>query len=303
MKKTIKSFLLSVFLLSSITPILNAQTLHDQDINGTPVLVAGSKTIADTCVNLRFTQSDYLDNLFPTQNFGTYKEIDAIAWTAGNSFISRSVLDFNWDTIPAGATIVSATLSLYGDSNTGNYEGDSSLSGPNNWLIQRVTSSWNGNTVTWNTQPTTDTTHEIHMPKTFPIYKDFPSIDITQLVQDIENNSPNQYGILWRLVTETYYRSVVFCSNYYQNPARRPALTVCYTRHSTSGIAELSDKPVISVYPNPTSDKVTVTYSTKTLDEVCYSIYNLMGEQLVANTVLGKGTNIIGTINTTDLPS
>lgn len=275
------------------------------DSNERPLLVItySSPKTSDTCVNLRFTQSDYLDNLFPTQNFGTYKEIDAIAWTAGNAFISRSVLDFNWDTIPRGATITSATLSLYGDSNTGNYEGDSSLSGPNNWLIQRVTSSWNGNTVTWNTQPTTDTNDQIHMPKTFPIYKDFPSIDVTKLVQDIVNNYPNQYGIMWRLVTESYYRSVVFASNYYPNPARRPSLSVCYATSTTSGIQVVSDKPVISVYPNPVQHNVTITYTTKEMSEVYYTIYNLMGEQLVNSTLLGRGTNIIGTINTDNLSS
>jgi hypothetical protein len=275
------------------------------DTNEIPLLVITYSTTSssDTCVNLRFTQSDYLDNYAPTANYGTSQEIDAIAFTAsGTPFVSRSVLDFNWDTIPVGARITSATLSLYGDSNTSNHEGDSSLSGPNNWLIQRVTSSWNGNTVTWNTQPTTDTTHEVHMPKTFPIYKDFPSIDVTQLVQDIVTNSPNQYGILWRLVTESYYRSVVFSSNYYPNPARRPTLSVCYTKNP-AGISDISNKPVVSVYPNPTMNNITITYSTKNVDAVYYTIYDLMGKQLTANTILGKGTNIIGTINTAGLSS
>ncbi len=271
------------------------------DTNQRPLLVITYKPSEDTCVNLRFTQSDYLDSYTPTLNQGSSSEIDAIAWTSGGAFTSRSVLDFNWDTIPIGARITSASLSLYGDSATSNYEGDSSLSGPNNWLIQRVTSTWSGSTVTWNTQPTTDTTDEIHMPKTFPIYKDFPSIDVTQLVQDIVNNYPNQYGILWRLVTESYYRSVVFCSNYYPNPARRPALSVCYTR--STGINEISNKPIVSIYPNPTQNYITVTYSTKTPDEVYYYIYDMSGRQLSApNSILGKGSNILGTINIANLP-
>lgn len=271
------------------------------DTNERPLLVITYLPPQDTCMNLRFTQSDYLDSYTPNTNQGTSQEIDAIAWTAGGSFISRSVLDFNWDTIPAGATVTSATLSLYGDSNTSNYEGDSSLSGANNWLIQRVTSTWNGSTVTWNTQPTTDTTDQIHMAKTFPIYKDFPSIDVTKLVQDIVNNYPNQFGILWRLVTEIKYRSMVFCSNYYPNPARRPALSVCYT--FPTSIHEISNKPVVSVYPNPTLNNITITYTTKNTNIIYYSIYDMMGRQVNANTVLGKGTNIIGTINTADLPT
>ncbi|HTA27717.1 MAG TPA: DNRLRE domain-containing protein [Bacteroidia bacterium] len=271
------------------------------DTNEIPLLVITYQSSEDTCVNLRFTQSDYLDSYVPTANYGTSKELDAIAWTSGGAFTSRSVLDFNWDTIPAGATITSATLSLYGDSNTSNYEGDSSLSGPNNWLIQRVTSTWNGSTVNWSTQPTTDTTDQVHMPTTFPIYKDFPSIDVTKLVQDIVNNSPNQFGILWRLATEVKYRSVVFSSNYYPNPARRPTLSVCYT--SKTGVQQISDKPVISVYPNPTKDNVTITYSTKNGENVYYTVYDLTGKQLITNTLLGKGTNILGTINTAGLSS
>lgn len=272
------------------------------DTSERPLLIIKYQQSNDTCINLRFTQSDYLDNLIPTQNQGTSPEIDAIAWTAGGTpFVSRSVLDFNWDTIPKGATIVSATLSLYGDSATGNLEGDSSLSGPNNWLIQRVTSSWNGNTVTWNTQPTTDTTHQIHMPTTFPIYKDFPSIDVTKLVQDIVTNFPNQYGFMWRLATESYYRSVVFASNYYPNKARRPSLSVCYTTN-TAGIQDImSDRPVVSIYPNPAQNNITITYTTKAPGEVYYTIYNLMGKQVVNNTLLGRGTNIIGSINTDNL--
>jgi hypothetical protein len=145
------------------------------DTNERPLLIITYKPSEDTCINLRFTQSDYLNNYSPSSNGGTEQELDAIAWTDGGTpFVSRSVLDFNWDTIPPGVIITSASLSLYGDSNTGNHEGDSSLSGPNNWLIQRVTSSWNGSTVSWNTQPTTDTTDQVHMPVTFPIYKDLP---------------------------------------------------------------------------------------------------------------------------------
>ena len=271
------------------------------DTSERPLLVITYVTSQDTCINLRFTQSDYLDSYNPSTNQGTSTELDAIAWSSGNSFVSRSVLDFNWDTIPSGATITSATLSLYGDSNTTNREGDSSLTGPNNWLIQRVTSSWSGSTVTWNTQPTTDTNDQVHMPKTFPIYKDFPSIDVTTLVQDIVNNYPNQYGILWKLVTETEYRSVVFCSNYYPNPARRPSLSVCYT--TKEGVQEINNKPVVSVYPNPTLNNITITYSTKNSGAVYYSIYDVMGKQINNNTMLGKGSNIVGTINIADLSS
>jgi len=273
------------------------------DTNERPLLVityAPSGPSTDSCVKLRFTQSDYLDNYSPTANYGTSQELDAIAWTAGSSFISRSVIDFNWDTIPVGAKITSATLSLYGDSNTSNYQGDASSSGSDDWLIQRVTSTWNGNTVNWNTQPTTDTTHQVHMGQSTSIYEDFPSIDVTKLVQDIVDTASKQFGFLWKLNTELIYRSMVFCSDYYPNHARRPALSVCYS--IPNGIGEVSNSPKVSIYPNPVNDYINVHYSGTNSGTIYYNLYDITGRQIGdANSVLGRGNSITTTINTSNL--
>lgn len=204
----------------------------------------------DTCINLSVTQEDYLHSLNPTTNYSSSKEIDAIAWSAGGSFVSRSLLDFNFSAIPSGATIISATLSLYGDSNTSNSQGDDPLSGSNDWLIQRVTSPWTGNTVTWNTQPTSTTTDEVAMPQSTSKYEDFPGIDITTLTQDIVNNLPNDYGMLIRLNTESQYRSMVFCSNNYQYAARRPQLEVCYRKPNVNTPLAVSTGTVKNVTCN-----------------------------------------------------
>ncbi len=279
MKTTTKIALFIVPLLCSISLLSNAQvTLH-----------------------LRANESDYLDNYSPSQNQSSAMEMDAIAWTAGNSFVSRSVFSFDLSKIPANSTINSAYLSLWGDTNTGNKEGDSPLSGSNAWYIQRVNAAWNVNTVNWNTQPTTDTTHEILMPQSVSIYQIYNGINVTKLMQDIEK-SGNNYGLLIRLQTEVQFRSMVFCSSQYPDTAERPLLVINYTT-STAGIEDIANKPVVTLYPNPAANNLTINYSAQNSGEVYYSIYNLMGKQLVNNTLLGRGTNIMGTVNTGNLAS
>jgi len=256
---------------------------------------------AQTTLHLRAYESDYLDSYSPTQNQSTTQEMDAIAWTAGGSFVSRSVFNFDLSHIPAHSVISSAYLSLWGDTNTSNGEGDSHLSGSNAWSIQRVSSSYNNSTVTWNTQPTTDTTDEVRMPQSTSIYEIFDSIHVTKLMQAIVDSGHN-YGLLIRLDTETIYRSMVFCSSQYPDTSERPLLNITYT--APAGINEVSNKPIASLYPNPVNDFINVSYSGKNSNVVYYRLYDITGKQIGdVNSIFGRGNNITTTINTSNLTS
>src|SRR5574344_2117427 len=80
------------------------------------------------------------------KNYGNSTAILGEAWTVdGYFFIARSLFEFDYSVIPAGSKIISAKLSLFYE---GIYE-HSSLSGSNELVIQRVTSPWEENSVSW----------------------------------------------------------------------------------------------------------------------------------------------------------
>lgn len=258
-------------------------------------------TAQNITLHLRANSSCYLDDYTPNLNQGTAAEMDAIAWTAGGTpFISRCVFNFDISAIPANSNVVSAYLSLWGDTNTGNTEGDDPLSGSNAWFIQRVTSAWGQYTVNWSTQPTTTVTNEVSMPQSTSIYQIYNGINVTSLYQDIVNNLPNNYGLLIRLQTEVKYRAMVFCSSQYPDSNEVPLLVITYK--NPAGVNEVNDSHNVQVYPNPTADNLTVSYSTKNNVEVYYSIYDLMGKEITPTTLLGKGNQVTNTVSTNNLP-
>ena len=120
----------------------------------------------------------------PTVNYGTAKELNTLAWTInGTPVTQRTYLKFDLSSIPPGSIITSATLNLYFDSTT--TSANHTLYGDNRAYIQRVTSPWNENTITWNNQPTATTINQLLLPaSTLPI-QDYRNIDVSSLVPGI----------------------------------------------------------------------------------------------------------------------
>ena len=109
----------------------------------------------------------------------------------------------------------------------------STLSGSNASILQRVTTPWNENTVTWNTAPQITTKDEVMVPASVAPLQDFPNIDITTLVQDMVDQPDSSYGLLFRIDTESYYRRLVFASSDYPDTSLHPKLVVQYTTPSS----------------------------------------------------------------------
>ena len=174
-------------------------------------------------------------------NFGNDSLMIIEAWTWNGDFgITRVLLKFaELSTIPTNATIINAELRLYGlPINGGHYQGNSCYPGspyssscPNKAFIQKVTSVWNEQTVTWNTQPTTTTINQITIPQTNLQWNwNFTdsSANLATTVQDWVSNPAANFGFMIRLETESTYRIIQLAFSDHSNATLHPELTVVY---------------------------------------------------------------------------
>lgn len=174
-----------------------------------------------------------LNSYNPNNNYGTTVAINVLTWTInGTPISSRSYLQFDLSSIPPGSNIYSATLSLYFDSSS--TSGNHTQYGDNKFYIQRVTAPWNESTVTWNNKPATTTINQTLVPASTSLYQDFVNMDVAALVKPMVDTPSLNYGFMLRLVTESQYRALLFCSSDYSNPVRRPKLIVKYSGATVS---------------------------------------------------------------------
>lgn len=201
----------------------------------------------DDCIGNGSTQTN------ADRNFGTEETLWMKDWTwnaigcSGGTI--RSLLCFTeLSNIPSNAVIVSATLRLYGvtsDRNT-SYSGAPASYYENTVVVQQVTSPWNENTVTWNTQPSTTTANQFIIPQSTSEYNWNYSNSSPELVAMVQNMvSGNNYGFMLRLQTEQHYRNMVFASSDHPDASLHPELEVTYrvcNAHFSYCVANTGDK-------------------------------------------------------------
>lgn len=193
------------------------------------------------------SEGDCILNIFTKPaneiNFGNYQYFLSMAWTFDYlgcpSGTLRSLIKFTeLASIPTNAVIVGAELKLFGitpnTSNSGNscYPDSPYSSGcPNSAFIRRVTSVWDEQTVTWNTQPTTTTINQITIFQTTSQWNwnfSTSSDNLVAMVQDMVSNPITNNGFMILLEIESFYRCVVFASSNHSNPDLWPQLSVTY---------------------------------------------------------------------------
>ena len=163
-------------------------------------------------------------------NYGDNPQFLASSWTIDfEEFLVRSIIDFDLSSIPSGATITGASLSLYAWADVSGSGMHSTISGPNDCWLERITTSWDEMTVTWTSQPATTTLNRVSLPASTSDDQDYLDIDVTQLIQDIYADPANSFGLMLKIKNEAEYRKMNFCSSDYINPTRRPKLVVTYT--------------------------------------------------------------------------
>lgn len=166
-------------------------------------------------------------SLWPDQNHGNHVDFIACAWTnQGNPSTVRALVSFDLATIPAGASVISATLELFHYVSPYN-TGHSNLTGPANCFLERIIQPWSESVVTWNNQPATSATNQLNIPAPTSMTQNY-SINVISLVIDMLNDPANSFGFMLRQQNESYYRSLLFASSDMSNSALHPKLTIIY---------------------------------------------------------------------------
>ena len=195
------------------------------------------------------------DSLITYGSVGNYKvndasnsgnlEIDVEAWTDNAQGIplynTRAFQNFNISQLPTNAVINSAKLYYYaktvGADNALN--GQPTYGSNNAVLLQKVTSPWNVNTLTWNNEPSIDTdiSNQVILPQSTNSAEDYV-VDITNLAQYWVNKPDSNFGFILKMQTENNpYNSMIFENGLATDTTRDARLEICYTVPSTLPIA------------------------------------------------------------------
>lgn len=171
------------------------------------------------------------------KNFGHVDQLIAESWTfygmGGSTGQLKALLDFtDLHNIPQGTKVNYAYLSLYGvptsDAN------DRGNLGGNTCYLQRVISSWEELTVTWNNQPRVTPVNQVIIPASNDQAWNYHVIDlnVTKLVQDIIDLPPaKRFGFSISLQQNDYYRSMLFASSDHADAGRHPKLRISITKN------------------------------------------------------------------------
>ncbi len=236
--------------------------------------------LENPCVTLQPDGADGIDAYFvtvsPGTNNGNEVNILSEAWTSGgNPIEGRSLIKFDLSSIPSGATVTTAKLSLFADSTSIWGTAGQPTSGNNNAsYLKRVSSAWTEMGVTWNTQPTSDTTGQILLAQSINTKQDYTDIDVAAFAQTWIDNPSQNFGMLLDMITTTQYNAMIFCSSDHPNAVKHPKLELCYTE--AVGIAEKStDAMNVLLFPNPANDRLFIKTNDMEVEQI--NIYNTNG--------------------------
>lgn len=240
-----------------------------------------------TCVSYQYSNCNGIDALvsgcvpcgYDTSNFGDAPEFDAIAWTNGGNISNcRGLIYWDLSSIPVTAVVTSATLSLYGYNSPANGHHDP-LTGANDAYINKVIGPWSENVVTWNTKPSVSPVNQAYLTASTTPTQDYTNIDVTAMVQDMIVNPSGNYGMMLQLVTESFYRKLVFASSDNADPAKHPRLDICFT--APVAVNEIDDENSLIVTQDIFSGNVKVISGHNFKNDASIALYNSAGQMVM----------------------
>lgn len=163
-----------------------------------------------------------------TANAGAHPDFAGIATTAsGIPVYGRSLIQFDFSTIPSSAIVDSVFLYLYGQVSV-SYGGNITAGGSNQCFLQRLTENWDESTVTWANQPNSTDVDQVIISESTSEVQNYV-LDITESAGFMINNPTQNFGYILKLNTESYYRRLVFASSDHSNASLHPKVIVYYS--------------------------------------------------------------------------
>ena len=200
-----------------------------------------------------------VDSYIPNTPLPEYPDIVAATWTYGGEFnLWRPLFKFNLTEVPSGSVITGAYLSLYANPTPCS----APHSGANKSYIRRVTSPWDQNTVTWETQPDFSTVNQAELHESTSPAEDYLNIDVTEMVKDMVANPATNFGFVIMNRFENIYRSINFASSECAVIDKRPKLDIIFTRVGIEPVSsELPrDLKLSQNFPNPFNPVTTIKF-------------------------------------------
>ena len=169
-----------------------------------------------------------VNSLYPATANSNPENYMISSWTVNlKPTICRTYLRFDLSEIPVSATISKATLTLkHPDDGIEDHE-QSHFSGSNSFIIRKVTSDWQTNSLTWEQQPTYSITNQTILPASTEPNQNYEA-DVTGIVADMVGQPNTNYGFVLMLENENYYRRICFASMEHSNKNLRPVLEINY---------------------------------------------------------------------------
>ncbi len=156
-----------------------------------------------------------------------------------HTYTNRSLIHFDFSSIPPGTFIESATMDLFSYAGAGGslahqplYLSESIQFAP------RIDAPWDVNTVTWNNQPTVNPTFfPTILPAPTDPDQDYLGVDVTEIVRYMINNPTQNFGFLLRLENEQLDGALTFCSRDHANPSKWPRIHINFCKPDLEVVA------------------------------------------------------------------
>lgn len=211
-------------------------------------------------------------------------DLGSVQWTCGGSPCElRSVLKFDLSAIPAGSIVQYASLSLFSNpqQNNGNPALGPMYGSNNSSELLKITTPWDQASLSWNNQPNTTQLDVVTLNQSTSAYQDYMNIDVTNVVQSWINQPSANYGWMMKLITSSYYNSMIFCSSNFSDTTRHPFLEICL---NTVGIVELGNQNPFLVAPTIFDNAFSIHYNGKRTTKTEVHIFDMLGKMHLSET-------------------